>query len=347
VHGVVIDHNQDLIVTGTTPSLHHISTSGAFQVKMGGDLDAFVVKFTNEGSRIWGTYYGKKGTERGRACCVDDLNNIYFTGYTSSDSLMSTPTAYQRYLTQGYTPDGIKTSDAFLIKFSPIGKRVWSTYYGGTQNEWAHGVSWHDGLIAISGLSSSTTLIATEDALQPEMAGSQDAYLAVFSETGSLVLATYYGGTMGETFGSTYGADAEFTAEGNLVLTFSTHSDDLPASNSFHLPTSNTDGMLVYLATNFFQRLSQNHYINSNQPFLIYPNPATVQCTIELNADKNSNAQLLVRNLSGNILLTKMFSLAEGKNSFSVDVSSLYKGFYIGELILSDGRKKTQPLVVD
>ncbi|MBA3648001.1 MAG: SBBP repeat-containing protein [Chitinophagales bacterium] len=79
-HGMDIDDAGNVIVSGTTSSKNGISSPGAFQVNHGGANDAFLVKFANSGSRIWGTYYGKNGTERGRECCVDNSNTFTLQG---------------------------------------------------------------------------------------------------------------------------------------------------------------------------------------------------------------------------------------------------------------------------
>jgi coenzyme F420-reducing hydrogenase alpha subunit len=53
-----VDNNNNVYVAGITRSGNAIATLGAHQTVIGGNTDAFVVKFTSSGDRIWGTYYG-------------------------------------------------------------------------------------------------------------------------------------------------------------------------------------------------------------------------------------------------------------------------------------------------
>ncbi|HYV92213.1 MAG TPA: T9SS type A sorting domain-containing protein [Chitinophagales bacterium] len=344
-HGLEIDHKGNVITCGTTPSLNGIATSGAFQTTSGGANDAFLAKFTGSGGLQWATYYGSYGSERGRECSVDNLNNIYVTGFTTSDSLMATPGAYQYKRTPGINPDSSATNEMFLAKFSSSGNRIWSTYYGGKENETPRGVVWHNGLLAVSGLTESKTKIATSDALQPHIGGGQDAYVAVFTDDGSREWATYYGGAENEMLGQGYGPDVDFDADGNLVVAFTTLSDSLPALNSFYGDQTHTDGMLVTITTNFFQRLQQNNFSDINPALSIYPNPARKEVSIVIESYTIMNAVFRLNDLSGKTLMAKNIFLKEGENMVTLDLHSFQQGCYITSVILEDGRILSQKLM--
>jgi len=345
IHGLAIDHDGKVIACGTTPSVNGIATTGAFQTTLGGVNDAFLTKFTASGALQWATYYGAYGSERGRECSVDDSNNIYITGFTTSDSLMATPGAYQYNRTPGNNADSSATNDMFLAKFSATGNRIWSTYYGGKLDETPRSVVWHDGLLAVSGLTKSKTLIATSDALQPQIGGGQDAYLAVFTDDGSREWSTYYGGAQDEMLGQGYGANVDFDADGNLILAFTTLSNSLPASNSFHGSPTHTDGMLVTITTNFFQRLLQNNFSQNDPALSIYPNPAGDKCFISIESFTTTDAVFSLNDLSGKTLMTKNIFLNAGKNRLTLDLSSFPPGCYTTSVILKDGRTLSQKFV--
>jgi len=83
----------------------------------------------------------------------------------------------------------------FLAKFNSSGKLSWSTFYGGSGNDGANGVSTDPaGNVYMTGFTNSSKGIATSDAYQKSFKGTNGvAFLAKFSSSGSLTWATYYG----------------------------------------------------------------------------------------------------------------------------------------------------------
>ena len=65
----------------------------------------------------------------GEGCSTDPDGNVYLTGQTMSANNIATAGAFQNTLEGG--------EDAFLVKFDNTGLRLWGTYYGGTNQEWA------------------------------------------------------------------------------------------------------------------------------------------------------------------------------------------------------------------
>lgn len=129
IYNCVIDQLGEIYVAGTTAALSTtaISTAGAHQTTYGGgSRDAFLVKFNPTGMRQWCTLYGGTGVEDQNYCGIDPLGNVYLTGITNSSgaNIISTPCAYQQNLSSG-------VADAYLVKFTSAGQRMWGTYYGG------------------------------------------------------------------------------------------------------------------------------------------------------------------------------------------------------------------------
>ncbi len=63
-----------------------IATVGSHQSVIGGNDDAYIVKFDASGIRQWGTYYGSLSGEIANSCATDSAGNIYITGTTNSAS---------------------------------------------------------------------------------------------------------------------------------------------------------------------------------------------------------------------------------------------------------------------
>lgn len=209
-------------LAGQTPSTSLIATSGSFQTTIGGNYDAFLAKFTSGGVMVWATYFGGAGGDRGWGVDQDSYGNVYLGGITSSNGL-ATAGAYQTSMSGA--------SDAFFVKFNSSGIRQWSTYYGGptTQDRiWSvHVDSAQD--IYIAGDTKSWSGIATVGSHQSSMGGDDDAFLAKFSSSGSIIWATYYGGSGGEEGASitTSGTDVfmtgTFTKSPNNIATIGSY----------------------------------------------------------------------------------------------------------------------------
>jgi hypothetical protein len=186
-----VDGAGDVYLSGMTKSGAQIATPDAHQEEYRGEGDAFLVKFSAEGQRRWGTYYGGSGYEDGGLCTVDAWGDVYLSGTTGSDS-MATPGVHQDSLA---VPG---SWDAFLAKFDRDGQRLWGTYYGGEGLDWGTSCAADgDGQVFLTGWTTSSAQIATPGAHQESHGGGAedyDAFLARFDRDGLLNWATYYGG---------------------------------------------------------------------------------------------------------------------------------------------------------
>ena len=61
INDIVVDGYSDIVFVGRTSSRIKISTSGSHQSYFGGNYDGFIQKFSPDGRRKWGTYYGGSG----------------------------------------------------------------------------------------------------------------------------------------------------------------------------------------------------------------------------------------------------------------------------------------------
>jgi PKD repeat protein len=179
--------------------------------------DAFLVKFSAGGSRLWGTYYGGNDEDRAFDLDVDDSSNVFLTGYTSSTNNISY---------QGHQNSLAGSTDAFLVKFNSSGVRQWGTYYGGMQQEDGRGISIKHNDIYIAGRTFSNTNIAFA-AAQRKLSGNTDAFLARFNTNGKIVWGTYVGGS-----GNEFGFDCS-TFGNSLYIGGTTESTDSIAKNAF------------------------------------------------------------------------------------------------------------------
>ncbi len=81
-----------------------------------------------QSSRIWATYFGGSAADYGASVVTDTLSGaVYVVGLTASSNGIASGGFQNTYGGGGF--------DAFLVKFSATGTRIWGTYYGGPARE--------------------------------------------------------------------------------------------------------------------------------------------------------------------------------------------------------------------
>ena len=210
-YGCKLDGSGNIYLCGSTTSKTGIALGGFKNSFVGTDtFDAYLAKFNSSGIMQWGTYYGGEAVDIAVSCAVDPSGNIYLAGYTESKSSIAF-NGYQNSFVGG--PSGTAT-DAFLVKFSSTGTRLWATYYGG--NGFDHGASCATDLrgnVYLAGITASDSGLAKGN-YQNSYGGGWDAFLVKFSGTGSLLWATYFGGSNRE-----WGMYCTTDTTGNVFLT--------------------------------------------------------------------------------------------------------------------------------
>ncbi len=200
--GIAVDRAGSAYVTGNT-SGSFPTTVGASQTTFGGgSSDAFVTKLNPAGSaRVYSTYLGGTGGDRGKGIAVDRAGSAYVTGFTSG-SFPTTAGASQ-------TTFGGGSSDAFVTKLNRKGSAlVYSTYLGGVGFDRGDGIAVDRAGSAYVTGSTSGSFPTTAGASQTTFGGgSSDAFVTKLNRKGSArVYSTYLGGT-GDDFGSGIAVD--------------------------------------------------------------------------------------------------------------------------------------------
>lgn len=178
-----------IYIVGDTRSLAGIATPGAPQITNGGGIDVYVANFNDTGGLVWATYFGGPGDDYGYGVYAGG-GPVFITGGTNSTTGIATAGAHQTTLGGGY--------DAFLVEYSFTKILNWATYYGGSGDDCGYSVSANGGDNYITGITNSTSGIATAGAYQAALAGSSDAFLARFDIFGVQRWGTYFGGTLND-----------------------------------------------------------------------------------------------------------------------------------------------------
>jgi PKD repeat protein len=186
----------------------------------------------------WVTYYGGNAEERCGSVATDALGNAVFSGNSISPDFPVTVGAYQTFL------NGATASDAFVVKFNAGGVPVFATYFGGSDNEYAGGVTADlNNNIYVTGQTSSGNLPTMPwgaGFMQASNNGQQDAFIAKFDPSGLLVWSTYYGGSKFDD-----GFDITTDSPGNIYFTGTTLSTNFPTQAPFMSFSGGTEPFVV------------------------------------------------------------------------------------------------------
>ncbi len=169
--GMTVDSQGNVYVTGRDTSA--------------GVDAAFVWKLDPEGSTTYWTEIDGDSFEFGRDVAVDAGGNAYVIGLTGSTDLA----------------DGEKVPadvNAFVTKLDPAGSILWSTYLGGSDEDWGERIAVAaNGDLIVAGTTRSSDF-PTLNAVQASLRGPKDLFLARLTSEGAPVFSTYLGGSFDE-----------------------------------------------------------------------------------------------------------------------------------------------------
>lgn len=228
------------VIAGYTNSQTFPTTPGAYDRTLGGSYDAFVARFSTDGSSLlWATYVGGTLEDRAFDLDLDDADRAIVVGHTYSSDFPATPGCLDRTLGG--------TRDAFVFALSPAGNSIiWSTYLGGAGNERAHWVRIDSSDRPIlAGDTGSADFPVTPGAFDTSLGGYQDGYAVCLSASGdALLYATYVGGLA---YDSVNGV--ALNAAEQVLLTGITTSTDFPVSPSGYdtTPGGGDDAFILLL----------------------------------------------------------------------------------------------------
>ncbi|WP_125723236.1 DUF7948 domain-containing protein [Flavobacterium ustbae] len=208
-------------VSGSTTSQSpSYATSGAHQTDashpyVNSITNGILFKFDKNGNRLWGTYYAGTNAIYIYGVKTDSQNNVLITGYTWSETNISTFGSFQPNL-KGF-------SDAFLVKFNSNGVRQWGTYFGGEDSDYATDLDLDSNDdIYIVGKTSSKTNIAINSNFQNQLNNSTnpytiptDGFITKFNKNGNLIWSTYVGGNGTDVFSTVAIKDSYLVVAGS------------------------------------------------------------------------------------------------------------------------------------
>ena len=223
-----LDANGNIYVMALTSSSDFPTTPGAFDTTFNGVTDAFVAKLDSTGSTLlYGTYLGGSDYETSSpiigGIVVDASGYAYVTGLTRSTDFPTTAGAFDT------TYNG--QQEPFITKLDTVGNIVYSTFVGGTNNDYGAAIDIDSsGNAYITGNTISSNLPITSDAFQPNLNG-QDAFLLVLDATGqNIIYGSFLGGISGA--GLEIGGSIVVDSAGDVYIAGITRSTDFPTTTN-------------------------------------------------------------------------------------------------------------------
>ena len=237
-YGMAVDSSGSAVVVGHT-------ISATFPLKNAFESDYiseygtdFVTKLSSDArSLVYSTYYGGSREELNGAVQLDSQGNAYVAGSTWSPDF-PTLQALQPTLAGGF--------DWFLGKFSPLGTLIFSTYFGGSGDEYSQGMALApDGSVFIVGGSPSSDFplknpIQTEPGASASAGLPTPAMARISGDGQTLLYSTFIGGPIHGGAGSVV-----LDSSGNIYISGSIVGPGLTTVNAFQ--NSPTGTLSIFL----------------------------------------------------------------------------------------------------
>jgi hypothetical protein len=178
---------------------------------------------------VYSTYVGGSGEDSGNAIAVDGSGDAFVAGGTGSTDFPHNG-GYQTTLKGGL--------DAFVFELNPTGTTLtFSTYLGGSGNDYASGIALFGGDVYVVGSTFSTDF-PTMNPIQSSIAGTANGFVTELNNSGSaLVYSTYLGGGTGD-FATAVAVDST----GNAYVTGATPNPTFPVTANAFQKTCGSDG---------------------------------------------------------------------------------------------------------
>lgn len=170
-NAIAVDTNDNAYVVGYTISTNFPVTPDAYSTNLLCtqslylNANVFLVEIAKNGASLnYASFFGGQNLDIATGIALDNANNIYVAGYTTSVNFPVTNALPTNKLLNG---SGASGYDAFVAKFSPgFKKLIYSTFLGGVNSDWANGIAVDtNGNAYVTGATASPTFTNTPTTL--------------------------------------------------------------------------------------------------------------------------------------------------------------------------------------
>ena len=260
-YGVATDSSGNVYLTGSGGSgavvtaFNANGTAFATTIPNAGSNDAFVVKYTTDGSVSWVTRIASTGVDTGFGIATDTLGGVYVVGQGGS----ATVTAYN---VGGVGFPGTLTNvglgDAFIVKYNTDGAVQWTAKVGSTQADLGYAIATDTaGNVYVTGQGGAATVTAFSSggaSFTPTLTnvGLGDAFIVKYNTSGIVQWNAKIASTQadfGRGIATDDAGDVYIIGQGGTGVTFQAFNSNQVA---FGTPTANsgsTDAFIVKYST--------------------------------------------------------------------------------------------------
>ncbi len=310
--GITLDNNNNIYLVGTTFS-SNFPVLNAYQSVLKGISDIFILKLNSNMTTAWSTFFGCTLDDDGNGIAIDNNGNSFIIGTTKKNNFP---------VLNAWLPIYKGPSDAIVSKFSPTGGLIWSTFVGGQGTDDGNSIAVDNiGNVVATGYTLSATFPMVNP-IQSTFGGVHDAYIVRFSNNGTCLMSTYYGGN-----GIEHARSITVDNNGSTYVVGSTESTNLLLVN----PIQSSNGSVGNFDADCFM-LKLNYSIYSKPVISVFGqvpkcNSSDVIQLASSNSIGNiwSNGlltQLINTNQTGNFFVTAMDSTGVGINSDTISITN-------------------------
>jgi Beta-propeller repeat/Abnormal spindle-like microcephaly-assoc'd, ASPM-SPD-2-Hydin/HYDIN/CFA65/VesB-like, Ig-like domain len=336
---IAIDSSGNAYLAGSTTSTA-FPTQTPYQPSNGGSNDVFVTEINStDTALVFSTYLGGNGNDIAHGIAVDSTG-IYVAGETGSTNF---PTLKPVQATNG------GQSDAFLTKFDPSGSSLlYSTYYGGSQNEYCLTLAVDQfGRAYLGGMTGSTNFRLVNPTQATYGGYNFDGFVVAFNSTGDQVLfATYFGGS---SFDEIQGIAVDPSGN-NLYIAGETFSPNLKVTPGVVQPTydGRGDAFAAKIQLNFnaaVVSLSPGSLTFGSRALSSTSSGSNVQLTNMGTASLSINSVFASGNFGETDNCSGKTLLPSGSCTITVTFTPSVAGTVSGEITIQDSATGTPQLV--
>jgi hypothetical protein len=165
---IVLDEpNENIYFAGLTASDLNGTNAGS--------NDAFVAKYDFNGNQIWLNQFGGSGHDEVKTITIDNNQNIYLAGMTSSDLNGTNAGSY----------------DAFIAKYDSNNNQIWLNQFGGTEDDRIYSIAIQNNELYLNGYSEISS-------------NNEDLLFAKYDLNGNKLWQKTYGETENDSISSAY-----------------------------------------------------------------------------------------------------------------------------------------------
>ena len=225
---IVIDEEENIWFTGRTYNDDFPVTKDAEQYYSLDGVNSYIAKFDKNGKIIYSSFLAGNGDDFAMDIAFNKKSNlIAITGYTTSDDFPIKGKA----ISSNKLGDGF---DTFVTYFDMSGKKVWSSYFGGTGSDFGEHITEDiEGGFVFRSFTNSPEIMTPFNKNQKINPGDYSSYIANINEKGEMLWGTFYGGsqTDSESGINNKGGGLSINKTGDIVISGYTRSKDIPISN--------------------------------------------------------------------------------------------------------------------